>query len=84
MDVTKELKLTYKFEWEEKCHPRSRDDWNKSFNTMLEIMDDWIDREGPEKATRGWMGANQNSSRELDLYTKSDTMHLSSYSTKTT
>jgi hypothetical protein len=32
----------------------------------------------------GWLGANQNSSRELGLYPKPNTSHLSSNSAKTT
>jgi hypothetical protein len=59
MDVGGELKLTYKFEWEKKiAAPASRDwssrgkcsgelglwqDQNLSSDTMLGIMDDWID-----------------------------------------
>jgi hypothetical protein len=40
--------------------------------------------EGPDKTIRGWMGANQNSLRELDLLSKLDPIRLSSNSAKTT
>jgi hypothetical protein len=53
---------------------------------MVHPADDksWKVLEGPEKATGGgWMGTNQNSSRELALCPEIDPTPLSSNSAKT-